>query len=84
MPRFLTPREAAKIRFFVQQGRSYREVADLSDNRRRGQGLPRATSEADDRFVRRNALRNRTSTSKELQAMLRTTRNVHFSPEGIE
>ncbi|XP_046685150.1 uncharacterized protein LOC124370889 [Homalodisca vitripennis] len=82
MPRFLTPREAARIRIFVQQGRSYREVAALfgihnktvmrvvqrfqetrSDIRRRGQGRPRATSEADDRFVRLNALRNRTSTS---------------------
>lgn len=56
-----------------------RHRATGSHSRRHGQGRKRATNVRDDRFLRQNALRNRTATSSQLRNDLETVRNVQVS-----
>lgn len=54
-----------------------------SDMRRQGQGRPRQTNEIDDRFLRLQALRKRTSNSTQLQGLIRQVRNVRISARTV-
>lgn len=51
--------------------------------RRPGQGRHRATSQRDDDFLRLNILRDRTSTSRSLNDLIREVRHVHISDRTV-
>lgn len=62
------------IRRFLETGR---------DSRRPVQGRPRSTSRVDDRFLALSTVRRRTTTSTELQALIRQVRDVHISSRTV-
>lgn len=51
--------------------------------RRPGQGRHRATSQRDDNFLRLNVLRNRTSTSRSLNNLIREVRHINISDRTV-